>query len=255
MKYFNVKEFDKYGFVKTLMTAKDAGRFRIYSHNVEVNMEDMKFYNEIADEFNIKADDMVRVMQSHTSNVYVVKNEDRGMGVVKREPEYGIDGLITNEKNLMLMTVEADCTPVFILDKEKKAIGMIHSGWRGTVNNIAINAINLMKENYGSKEENIIIYLGPSICMNCYEVGMELIDEAKKVLDNDEIDIVFKKKNNDKYLFDVSKTIEFTLLKNGIKKENIYKSDVCTYHDNIYSSWRRDKDKTNHMLTGIMIIE
>lgn len=251
IKYYNIQEFDNTNIVKTLMIPMENHmRFRIYSWS---NGEDDENYDKIASIFNIKKNQMVRSMQEHTSNIKIITSGDKGLGITKKETEISYDGFITNEKNIMLLTVEADCTPAFILDTKNKIIAMIHSGWRGTVKKITINAILLMQKNYGTKKEDLIIHLGPSICQNCYEVNGDLINEFKNILNNDEINIVFKKYKN-KFLLDVSLSIYFTLIHFGIKKVQITKSNICTFHDNIFSSWRRDHDKTSHMLTGIMLI-
>ena len=256
MKYLNVEQFDKYGFVKTFMIPKDQGRWRIYSYNEKADMEDLKYYREVGDLFNTHLDSMVRLPQGHSSNIMVAKKSDGGSGVTRMEIDGLCDGVITNEKNLMLLTVEADCVPVYILDPVKKAIGMVHSGWRGTVNNITEKALEIMKENYECNVSDILIHFGPSICGNCYEVGIELIDEFKKYLKCDEIHEVFTPilDKPEKYLLDVAKSIKIALIRYGIKEENISRTDICTYHDNIFYSRRLIQDNTKVTLTGIMMI-
>lgn len=253
MKYFTVEKFDNFGFVKTLMVTKEQARWRIYSHNIKAGMEDLKYYKELGNHFGITPDNMIRVMQKHTANIQVARKVDAGMGVVRMEVNGGVDGIITNEKNIMLLTIESDCVPIYILDPVKKVIGMIHSGWRGTVLEIGVKAVDIFKNQYGSDISDILIYLGPSICRDCYEVGEELVFEFKKILSDEEIDKAFTKEGEKLYL-DVAMALEFTLLKAGIKKENIDRSKYCTYHDNVFASWRRDKDKTKQMLTGIMLV-
>lgn len=256
MNYWSVEKFDSFGFVKTFMIPKDQGRWRIYSYNKEADMEDLKYYKEVGDLFNITYENMVRLPQGHSANILIAKKEDGGSGVTRMEVEGFCDGAITNEKELMLLAITADCVPVYILDPVKKAIGMVHSGWRGTVQKITEKAIDLMKENYGSNVDDILIHFGPSICANCYEVEMDLIDEFKKVLLCDEIHKVFKpiKEKPEKYLLDVALSIKLSLLRYGIKEKNISKTDICTYHDNIFYSRRLTGDKTKVTLTGIMIV-
>ena len=269
MKYYNIEKFDKTGLVKTLMVEKGQARWRIYSHNVVANMEDIKYYEKLSEIFNIKPDNMIRVPQKHSNNIMVATKSDGGKGVAKYEIDGDCDGIITNEKGLMLLTIEADCTPVFILDPVKRAVGMVHSGWRGTVNRITENAIRLMEENYGTKKGDLMIYFGPAICGNCYEVGTDLINEFKKILDDNELDLVFKIKNdtnndkvricnleneeNIKLLLDVTYALKLSLLKYEIKDFQIERSPICTYHGNIFDSWRLSCDKTKQMLTGIML--
>lgn len=256
MKYFSVEQFNKTNLVKTLMVPKDQARWRIYSHNVEASMEDLRYYDELGKSFSITPSDMIRVPQGHSVNVLVAKKSDAGSGVVRMEIDGNCDGIVTNEKGIMLLTIEADCVPVYILDPVNKAIGMVHSGWRGTVNKITEKALELLRENYGSKKEDVMIHLGPSICGKCYEVGMDLIPEFKKILECDEINKVFVPiiDKPEKYLLDVAESLKISLLKYGIREENISKSEYCTYHSSVFDSWRLSGDKTKQMLTGIMLV-
>lgn len=251
MKYLNIEKFDNLGFVKTAMVPKDIARWRIFSYD---NKDDYKYYDEITADFGTTKENMVRLLQVHSDRIRVVTREIAGEGVVRMESEIGFDGLITNEKGIILSTLESDCTPVFLLDVKNKAIGMIHSGWRGTVKNITIKAIELMNKNYGTKKEDLLIHFGPAICGNCYEVDKDLILEFNKILNDTEINEVFKYDSKiKKYHLDVTQSIYLTLLKYGINKNQISKTDICTYHDNIFASWRRDGDKTKQMLTCIML--
>ena len=256
MKYLNINNFDSTGLVKTFMVPKDQARWRIYSHNVKAEMEDLKYYKELGESFNILPDAMIRVPQGHSTNIMLAKKEDAGKGVVKMEIDGSCDGAITNEKGIMLLTIEADCTPVYILDPVKKAIGMVHSGWRGTVGKITQNAIDLMIKNYGTDKNDILIHFGPAICGKCYEVGMDLIPEFKKILECDDVHKIFIPipDKPEKYLLDVTEGIRLSLLRYGIKGENMTRSKYCTYHSNIFNSWRLEKDNTRQMLTGIMLV-
>ena len=85
---------------------------------------------------------------------------------------------------------------------------------------------------------------------------MELIDEFKKILKCDEVHKVFMPivDKPEKYLLDVTESIKLSLLDYGVLDKNITQSEYCTYHDNIFHSWRREKDKTKQMLTGIMLV-
>ena len=230
-------------------------RWRIYSHNVKDNMGDLVYYEELAKKFNIKTSDLVRIPQGHSSNIRIVTRDVAGEGVIREEIDGYFDGAITNEKGIMLLTIQSDCTPVFILDKKNEAIAMIHSGWRGTVQNITNKAISLMEEKYGTKKSDLLIYFGPSICGNCYEVGEELIDEFKKILNNDGLKSVFVKIDDkkDKYYLDVTEAIRLTLINNSILDTQISRSKFCTFHSNIFNSWRRDRVKEKQMLTGIIL--
>lgn len=256
MKYNRVEQFDNTGLCKTFMIPKNQARWRIYSYNIEDNMEDLKYYRELGDIFNISPDDMIRLPQWHTTNILVAKKSDGGLGVTRQELSYDCDGAITNEKGLMLLTIEADCTPVYILDPVHKAIGMVHSGWRGTAHKITEHALELMKENYGTNIKDVLIHFGPAICGKCYEVGIELISEFKNILSCDEIHKVFTPipDKPEKYYLDVTESLKMSILKYGVEAKNISRTNICTYHDDVYDSWRLSQDRTKQMLTGIMLV-
>ena len=256
MKYNFVKKFDDTGLVKTFMIPKEQARWRIYSYNIEDDMEDLKYYNELGSLFNIKSNNMIRLPQTHSKNILVAKSSDGGLGVTRQELDYGCDGIITNEHKLMLLTIESDCTPVYILDPINKAIGMVHSGWRGTVQRITETALELMKKNYSTNIDKVLIHFGPAICGKCYEVGIELIDEFKKILSCEEIHKVFVPIVNkpEKFYLDVTESIRLSIIKYGVLPHNISRTNVCTYHGGIYDSWRLNQDRTKQMLTGIMLV-
>ena len=83
------------------------------------------------------------------------------------------DGLVTQDPDIILTLKVADCVPVFLHDPSKNIIGLVHSGWRGTVENIVLNAIQLMEKN-GTETGDIRCILGPAICICCYEVDGEV---------------------------------------------------------------------------------
>lgn len=251
IKYFRCEKLEKTGLVNAIYTAKFEGHWRIFSLNI--HKEDLKYYEDLAKDFDIHASDMIRIPQKHTDNIYIATNENRGEGVVREETKGYYDAVITNEKKLMLCTIEADCTPVYILDPVHRAIAMVHSGWRGTVKKIAVKTIKKMTECYGTNLEDVLISFGPSICKKCYEVGLDVYDEYKKIFSEEIMKEVFEKKEDGKFFLDVAQTIEKSLLEIGIKKENIEKAEYCTYHDNIFDSWRRDGKCTGHILSAIMI--
>ena len=174
--------------------------------------------------------DFVSTFQTHTTNVRVITEEDRGKGPFTDRDYTDVDGLITNVPGIILSTFHADCPPVYIVDPVKKAIGLVHSGWKGTKGEIAANAIGLMHENYGSNPSDLVCAVGPSICGPCYEIGMDVAEQFFDSFSEEEIDknnllVAYPKEKFRLYLWNV---IKLTLLKSGVKEENILITDVCT---------------------------
>lgn len=246
MKYYTLDKLDNFGLTTSIYTPSEFGQWKYGEEKALDN------YIELGKMLGITPDDMIRPSQTHTLVVRAVDRTNAGNGVVRLPDEGDCDGLITDVPGLLLCTREADCVPVYMLDPVKKAVGMIHSGWRGTAGEISKNAIELMHSKYGTNPSNLIVAFGPNICQNCYEVGAELIDDFSQNFASD-IDLLFKPKADGKYLLDVQKAVVLTLIRAGVRKDNIFPSNICTYENTEFSSYRRQKAYTSHMLTGIML--
>ncbi|MBR4668597.1 MAG: peptidoglycan editing factor PgeF [Butyrivibrio sp.] len=174
--------------------------------------------------------DFVSTFQTHTTNVKVVTDEDRGKGPLKDRGYTDIDGLITNVPGIILSTFHADCPPVYFVDPIHRAIGLAHSGWKGTLGEISANVLRLMHDNYGTNPEDTVCAIGPSICGDCYEIGRDVADEFFARLSMEEIEEnnILVPYPNDKYRLYLWNAIKLTLIKSGVKKENILVTDICT---------------------------
>ncbi len=210
--------------------------------------------DNLAQTLKISPEDMIMLNQTHTDGIRVVTRAEAGEMVTKPITIDGNDGMVTNIKGLLLATVEADCVPIYMLDPINKAIAMIHSGWRGTANQIGVNAVHKMEENYKTNPKDLIVVIGPCICKDCYEVGSDIIGDFEKHFGQNEIDQFFIPRNGEKYSLDLRKAIYISLLRAGVNINNIYDTGLCTYENDELCSWRRDKPIMRSMLTGIMLI-
>ena len=95
-------------------------------------------YRRLSDAMGFSMEDIVTSDQTHTTNVRVVTEEDRGNGITKPRPYTDVDGMITNVPGIVLVTSYADCVPLYFVDPVRKAIGLSHSGWKGTVGHIGL---------------------------------------------------------------------------------------------------------------------
>jgi YfiH family protein len=177
-----------------------------------------------ANVFGLDVKDVCRSNQTHTSVVLTVTDKDRGRGLTIPGYESGVDGLVTCEKNLLLSIRTADCVPVLLFDKEKKACAAVHAGWRGTVGGITKNAVAIMEEK-GAKRENILAAIGPCIGLCCYEVSLDVYNEFISVSADYSS---FFKPVGDKFMLDLTLANEFILKEAGIPDENISCADLCT---------------------------
>ena len=177
----------------------------------------------------VNVEDMVLSKQTHTTNVRVVTAEDKGKGVMRERNYTDVDGMITNVPGICLVTSYADCVPLYFVDPVKKAIGLSHSGWRGTVGKIGKNTVQLMQENFGSKPEDLLAAVGPSVCMDCYEVSEDVIEQFKEAFEKKYREDLFYKKENGKYQLNLWKANELIFLESGILPEHMAITNVCTH--------------------------
>ena len=154
------------------------------------------------------------------------------------------DGLVTQDPEIILTLKVADCVPVFLHDPSKNIIGLVHSGWRGTVENIVLNAIQLMDKN-GTETGDIRCFLGPAIGICCYEVDWEV---AKKFDDKAKV-----KMEERKWRVGLHEQIRLQLVSVGVQKKNIRSSDICTYESQGYHSYRRDGENTGRMVAFLRL--
>ena len=174
--------------------------------------------------------------QVHKTCIRTVTEEDCGKGIVRPSDLLEVDGLVTEGKNVPLITFYADCVPLFFADPVRKVVGMAHSGWRGTVARIGEEMVKKMEREFGCQKENIYAVVGPSICQDCYEVSADVAAIFQKEFSN-RVDEILKPGKQDKYQLDLWKTNEGILLEAGLKKENVEVCGICTCcnHDVLFS--------------------
>ncbi|POP31659.1 peptidoglycan editing factor PgeF [Lactonifactor longoviformis] len=185
-------------------------------------------YHRIADAMGFSYDSIVCTDQTHTTNIRVAAAEDRGKGITKEKDYRDIDGLITNVPGLVLATFYADCVPLYFLDPRRKAIGLSHSGWRGTVNKMGKATAEAMTREYGTDPKDIIAAVGPSICQDCYEVSQDVADAFKSAFSRETHSDIIQDKKNGKYQLNLWKANELVLREAGIPEENISLPNLCT---------------------------
>ncbi len=186
-------------------------------------------FSRIAAAMSSATSDFVLSDQTHTTNIRTVTADDAGKGLTRPRDYHDIDGLITNESGLVLSTVYADCVPLFFLDPVHRAIGLSHSGRKGTVNYMGCRTAEAMSDAFGSVPSDIIACIGPSICGGCYEIGAEVADEFYAAFPaSEDISLILTEKKDGKFLLDLWAANKIVLKKAGIKPENIECTDICT---------------------------
>lgn len=185
-------------------------------------------FKRISHAIGVRPENLVFAAQTHTTNVRKVDWNDRGKGFEYPLDYSDVDGLITNVPGICLTTFYADCVPLYFIDPVHKAIGLSHSGWRGTVKRMGQVTLQKMQEEYGTNPEDVIAAIGPSICQDCYEVSEDVILEFRQSFDKRHWKNLFYQKENGKYQLDLWKANEIILAETGVKLENIAVTNVCT---------------------------
>lgn len=177
--------------------------------------------------FGTEAENCVLSQQTHTANLRVVTADDKGKGIFRERDYSDIDGLITCEKNLVLVTQYADCTPLAFYDPVKRVVATSHGGWRGTVQEIAAKTVEKMVSQFGSDPADILCGIGPNIGRCCYEVDDPVINAVNKLTYLDK-SACYTVKGGGKYMLDLREVNREILIYAGIRPENIDVADLCT---------------------------
>lgn len=185
-------------------------------------------YRRIAAAIGFDEDHIVCSDQTHTANVREVTEEDFGKGFIRPRDYADVDGLVTNVTGVVLATFYADCVPLYFVDPVRRAVGLSHSGWRGTVGDIAGATVQMMTEKYGTEPSDVLAAIGPSICQSCYEVSEDVIDQFKEAYDSSLWERLFYAKENGKYQLDLWEACRQNMLRAGILPEHISVTDICT---------------------------
>lgn len=216
----------------------------------------MENFRRIGAELGVRCEDMVLSQQTHTANVRVVTGADRGKGITRERDYTDVDGLITNEPGICLVTSFADCVPLYFVDPVKKAIGLSHSGWWGTVGKIGKRTVEMMGESFGSDPADILAAVGPSVCMDCYEVSGDVIEKFRQVFDEKLWPELFYEKENGKCQLDLWKANELIFLESGILPEHMAVTNLCTHcNSEILYSHRAAGDKRGNLCAFLALKE
>ncbi|MCI1304610.1 MAG: peptidoglycan editing factor PgeF [Lachnospiraceae bacterium] len=184
-------------------------------------------FRRVADGLGISPDDFVLTDQTHTANVRVVTEADRGRGVTKKRDYRDVDGLVTNVPGLVLAVFSADCVPVFFVDPKRRAVGLAHSGWKGTVQRIGAETIRLMSRQYGTDPADLICAVGPSICRDCYEVSEDVAEQFRDAFPGHEAELLTGGRAGH-YQLDLWAANRIVLTEAGVLPEHIGMTDLCT---------------------------
>lgn len=211
----------------------------------------VKNRRRLAEEVGIPPHYFTFATQVHGNHVAVITEKERGRGTTDRDDAIpDSDAMVTNVPDICITVFAADCTPLLFFDPKNRAIGATHSGWRGTVGCIAEETIRTMQKEYGTKPEDLIVGIGPSIGPCCFGTDQ---DTAKKFTDEFG-ESACRVDANGRLYADLWESNRIQLLRSGVRPENIESSEICTTcnHETFFSD-RYDKN-TGRFCAGIMLL-
>lgn len=229
--FYQLEEFKKYG-IDARYTTKKLGDFQKEEirEKIKEMFPDKKIYTG---------------HQTHSKNITVIK-EDTPTYIEEN------DGFITDRSDVVIFTRYADCLPIYFLDKRNRAFGCVHSGWMGSFKEIGKEAIEILEKEFGSNKQEILVAFGIGISKEVYEVGKEFLEKFESKFSKEILKDVFQEKNN-KVFYDNQK-FNYNLMKSiGILEENIITNNMCTYKNNEFHSYRREKEKSGRNAAFICV--
>lgn len=269
--YLTFKMLDAIPFIRHCFTTREGGVSKgIYSSlNLSFNRADIfedvcENYRLLCKSAGFNLENIVMSDQIHRTTIVNVTKEvldELSKNDFTQRKLCDTDGMITNQPNVPLFTYYADCVPLYFVDTVNRAVGLSHSGWRGTAALMGLKTVTAMQEAFGTSPEKLICAIGPSICQECYEVSDDVIDEIQRsftengICSREDLDNIYYKKNNGKYRLNLWEANRIILIKAGVKPENIAISGLCTchYNDELFSH-RATNGKRGNLAAVIQII-
>lgn len=260
--YLSFSSYEALPYIRHMFTTREGGVSKdIYeSLNLSFTRGDdetavLKNYRRVAQALGTSIDHIVTSDQTHTTNVRPVGKEDRGKGITRPRDYKDVDGMITDQPGVLLATFYADCVPLYFVDPVHKAIGLSHSGWRGTVGRMGQATVEAMEKSFGSQPKDLLCAIGPSICQDCYEVSRDVAEAFIFAFPTHEKEIL-QAGALGKYQLDLWKANEIVLTEAGVLKEHIDLAGLCTCcNSSLLFSHRASKGKRGNLGAFLMLTE
>lgn len=179
---------------------------------------------KLAEELGYEATRLVAAQQVHGANSNLVLEADAGRGAFGwNDAIPNCDALIVNEPQLPVLIQVADCAPILLVDPESRTLAVVHAGWRGAVGNVAAEAVNMIFLEHLTHYSQFKAGIGPCLCVDCFEIGPEVIEAAQKVAP----EAVIQRSDWQKPHLDLRLLIQRDLESLGVPTENIEVMPHC----------------------------
>ncbi len=249
--FYRVQAFEAYPTLTHAIFTRQGGLSRapFETLNLSVSVGDdpvivRKNFERACAEVSITPEQTVSCPLIHSADVLTIT-------AANRQPVMGqADGLITAEPDIYLFMRFGDCTPLILSDPVRRAVGLAHAGWRGTMKNAAGATVRAMVKNLGCEPKNILSVIGPAIGPCCYEVGPEVINAAEAAFSNPKSLFTYPNGPTHKAHFNLWAANQQQLAAAGVKQ--IIASGLCTAcrTDQFFSN-RAEKGRTGRF--GVVV--
>lgn len=202
---------------------------------------------DMADFFGIRDESFLTGTQVHGDHVIVLDEKEAS------PRETPCDGLVTNRLRCAVGIRTADCIPLLLADPERRVVGAIHAGWKGTALGIAAKTIDLLVSRFSCRPSDIIAAIGPAIGPCCYEVGSDVYGEMSSRAWRDSV--FSARKTDGRRMLDLAGANRHQLLHAGLSAGNIITIPLCTVcRRDLFYSWRGEGVEAGRQVSGIMLL-
>ena len=181
----------------------------------------------IREELNFS--NVYKANQDHTDSVIHINSDNKEKYLAyEGNTDEKADGYIVNEKNIATLITTADCNPIIIYDPVNHVIANVHAGWKGVINRVYINAIKIMEKEFGSKVEDLVVCIGPSIRKCCFSSEEESFKEKFTSVFNYENKYLEYEDNSRRFHIDLIEILKTEFRKIGVEDKQIHIANICT---------------------------
>jgi len=257
--YYTIPFLEKGNIARTLFSTRKGGvstgyfsqmNFSFISGDKRENI--LENYRRIMNAAGMRYELIAMSRQVHGDDVHVATMQDAGKNINAEDAVVVADALICNIPGIPIVKHSADCVLIYFLDEENRAVGLAHSGWRGTLSEISKKTVMRMRQEFSTKPAKLKAAISPSICKACFEVGSEVADRFRGQFPGHP---VVDCKSFDKPHVDLQTCCKIQLCEAGLKAENIVEPALCTACDtDTFFSYRKQKGKCGLMIAAIMLL-
>lgn len=231
------------------MTLKDPAEFEgnnMALHVCENPAHIVENREKLAASLGLGLNDFVCAHQTHSANFHRATTADKGRGAERQETAIAdTDALYTYEPDLLLASFSADCVPVMFFHEKKGLIGVVHSGWQGTVKEITLKLFEHLKQEEQCSPEDFYVQLGAALSQEKFEVDEDVYLKFKNLGYAE--DYMYFNEASGKYHIDNQLTVKKQCELAGIPGNRIHIDRTCTFESPDGFSYREDKKSGRHL--------